>query len=161
MEFPDEIDILLLSHLQGDLPGTPRPYHSLARELGISAEELLERIRTLMTHGIIREVKAVLGHRKAGFTSGAMVAWTVPQDSLDEIGERIARRASVSHCYERPDFGRYTIFSMIHGRTDEEVDRVIQEIAAELSLRDYRVYRTLRELKKSSMKYFKQGGEHA
>ncbi|MDT8271771.1 MAG: AsnC family transcriptional regulator [Desulfomonilia bacterium] len=160
MDLVDTIDIKILSLLQGDLPITRRPYHRLALQIGIPEEELLERIVRLKEEGVIREVKVVLKHQRAGFSSGAMVAWAVPDASLDEIAERIALNAMVSHCYERPGFGNYPLFTMIHGRTDTEVDAVIQEIASDTGIHDYRVYRTLREFKKTSAKYFSEGQQN-
>jgi len=45
---------------------------------------------------------------------------------------------------------------MIHGRTDDEVLRIIRDISSALNIGRYRVYWSLRELKKSSVNYIRE-----
>lgn len=146
----------ILARIQGDLPITARPFEGWARELGITPGELVDGIRELKVSGIVREVKAVLRHRSAGFPAGAMVAWAVARGEVEEVGVRLAGRREVSHCYERPGFGVYRLFSMIHGKSKPEVQAVVADIAASLGITDYRVYWSVAELKKSSMEYFRE-----
>lgn len=133
-----------------------RPFNAWANELGIGDCELVERLKALKHQGVMREMKAILRHKTAGFPSNAMVVWSVPEQKIDETGNEIARRDEVSHCYERPGFGRYTIFSMIHGRSEAEVEAAIHEIASSLQITEYKVYWSARELKKSSMIYVRE-----
>lgn len=151
-----DMDRKILSRIQGDLPITENPFEDWARELGITPGELLERIVVLKSSGIVREVKAVLRHRSAGFSEGAMVAWAVDAGEIEEAGGKLAGRREVSHCYERPGFGAYRLFSMIHGKSRREVEAVVADIAAFLGVTDYRVYWSVAELKKSSMEYFRE-----
>lgn len=150
------IDRKLLEFVQDDLPAGKRPFDAWAKALGIEPEELISRLELLNQRGIIRSVKAILRHRKAGFSSGAMVVWAVPEDQVDRIGRELACRQEISHCYERPGFGEFNLFSMIHGRTDDGVLRIIRDISSALNIGRYRVYWSLRELKKSSMNYIRE-----
>jgi siroheme decarboxylase len=152
----DDIDKKILAHIQGELPLEKRPFDAWANELGMDVPDFIERLKVLKRQGIVREMKAVLRHKTAGFPSNAMVVWSVPDQKIEETGNEIARRDAVSHCYERPGFGEYNIFSMIHGRTDIEVKAVIEEIASSLQISSYKVYWSVRELKKSSMKYVRE-----
>jgi siroheme decarboxylase len=153
----EDMDRKILARVQGDLPLEKDPFRKWAVELGITPGELVERLKALRASGVVREVKAVLRHGRAGFSSGAMVAWAVPGESVDEKGREIAARRAVSHCYERPGFGAYKLFSMIHGKTRQEVEEVVAEIARTLDIREYKVYWSVAELKKSSMEYFREG----
>lgn len=154
MRVLDRKDREILALAQGDLPVEERPFDVWAKQLGIEVDELLERMKKLRQEGIIREIKGILRHHKAGFCSGAMVIWAVPEERIEEIGEKIADSDSVSHCYERPGFGKYNIFSMVHGRSDSETSRVISKIASATGIDQYKVFWSMKELKKSSMKYF-------
>ena len=156
MKRVDGIDRKLLELVQDDLPVGKRPFDAWARTLGIEPGELVSRLELLRRRGIIRSVKAILRHRQAGFSSGAMVVWAVPGDQVDRIGRELASRQEISHCYERPGLGEYNLFSMIHGRTDDGVLRIIEEISSALGIGRYRVYWSLRELKKSSMSYIRE-----
>ncbi len=156
MKRVDGIDRKLIELVQDDLPVGKRPFDAWARTLGIEPCELVSRLELLRQRGIIRSVKAILRHRQAGFSSGAMVVWAVPGDQVDRIGRELACRQEISHCYERPGFGEFNLFSMIHGRTEEEVLRIIGEISSTVGIGRYRVYWSLRELKKSSMNYIRE-----
>jgi len=149
----DSIDIRILELAQGDLNIEERPFDAWAEAIGIRVPELLDRMKRLKQQGVIREVKAVLRHASAGFRAGAMVAWAVPEEEVEEKGRAVAARKQVSHCYERPAFGEHRLFTMIHGRTEDEVMQTIEDIAESLGMREYKVYWSLRELKKTSMKY--------
>ena len=150
----DNKDKAILALAQGDLPIQKRPFDAWATYLGMDVLELLKRLDRLRNEGIIREIKAILRHQNAGFSCGAMVAWAVPEGLVDEIGNKIAENIFVTHCYERPAFGLYNVFSMIHGRSTVEVENVIGEISSDTGIGDYQVFWSVKELKKTSMEYF-------
>ena len=152
----DDIDKKILTHIQGDVPLEKRPFDTWAKGLGMESRDLIKRLKELKRREIVRGMKAILRHKIAGFPSNAMVVWSVPEEKIDETGGEIARREAVSHCYERPGFGEYQIFSMIHGKTDQEVKAAIDEIASSLQISGYKVYWSARELKKSSMEYMRE-----
>ncbi len=151
-----EVDRKILARIQGDILVENRPFDVWAHELGMEVHEFVERLKILKSQGIMREMKAILRHKTAGFSSNAMVVWSVPDQRIEEVGNEIARRDAVSHCYERPGFGEYTLFSMIHGRTDNEVKAAIDEIASSLQIAAYKIFWSAGELKKSSMEYVKE-----
>lgn len=156
MIYDDEQDKQIIRFIQGDIPLVPRPFEELACNLRISEEEVLERIKALQDRGIMRRWSAVLRHQKAGYGYNAMVAWKVEPQEADQAGEAMAAVNEISHCYLRevnPDFG-YNVFSMVHGRSSQELDDVIERIAAATGIKDYIILKSVRELKKVSMRYF-------
>ncbi len=156
----DDIDRELLSHVQGDLEVCETPFAALAERLEISAAEVVTRLRALKEQGLIREIKAVLRHRKAGFTANAMVVWAVSAERLDEVGAALAARPEVSHCYEREGFAPYTVFSMVHAHSEAELEAAVRAMAAAVAVDDYRIYRSVAEFKKTSMRYsFQKTGD--
>lgn len=154
MQELDGLDRAILALVQGDLPDGAKPFDAWAQILDIEVSDLLKRIATLKEVGIIRDFKAILRHHQIGINANAMVVWAVPEHRVEEIGRRLAQYDAITHCYERTAFGAYTIFSMIHGKAEEELLGMIRAIAEELGIRDYQVYFSIRELKKSSMQYF-------
>lgn len=153
----DKTDKAILSLAQGDLPITPRPYDEWARQLNIPVQELITRLNNMKAHGFIRDVKAILRHSMVGVSANAMVVWAIPENRVDDLGPKIASRKEVSHCYERVGFEPYTVFSMIHGSSKENVQNLIQKISGEIGIDNFQVYWSLKEFKKSSMKYFDDG----
>lgn len=151
-----ERDIALIRLLQEDLPVGLEPYAALAEELGWTPDEVIGRTRALQQTGALRRFGAVLRHQRAGFTANAMGVWQVPAERVVQVGATMARFRAVSHCYQRPTLPDwpYNLFTMIHGRSAEECTQVMWQIARVTGLNRYSMLFSLRELKKSSMKYF-------
>ncbi|HNX92055.1 MAG TPA: Lrp/AsnC family transcriptional regulator [Syntrophomonas sp.] len=156
MIYDDKKDQQIIKFLQGDIPLQSHPLKNLAADLQLSEDEVLERIKDLQARGIMRRWGAVLRHQKAGYAYNAMVAWKVTSEEADHAGETMAAFNEISHCYLREvsaDFG-YNLFSMVHGRSDQELGSTIDRIAEMTGLNDYVILRSIRELKKVSMRFF-------
>lgn len=152
----DMLDKAILALAQGDMDICDQPFDEWARTLDIQVEELVDRLVALKEKGVIREIKAVLRHTRAGFIANAMVVWAVSEERVDEVGVGIASHKAVSHCYERHGFGPYTVYSMIHARTKDDIMTSVRSISDMTGINDYQIFWSVKELKKSSMKYFSQ-----
>jgi len=152
----DELEKNIISYLQGDLPLTPRPFAVLTDRIGISEEELLDKIKSLKQQGILRRLGATLYHQRVGFKANAMVAWYVPDDKIDKTGFVMATFKEVSHCYQRKieEKWRYNIFTMVHGKNKKDCQSIIRRIAKKTGISDYVILLTLKEYKKTSPRYF-------
>jgi DNA-binding Lrp family transcriptional regulator len=78
----DEDDVATIRALQGPMAAVERPYDEAAAELGISTDELLERLRGMVDRKLLRRVAAILYHRRAGFSANGMGVWKVPEGRL-------------------------------------------------------------------------------
>ncbi len=154
----DADDIALIKALQGPMEAVERPYDAAAQELGISTEELLERLRGMVDRKILRRVAAILYHRRAGFSANGMGVWKVPEDEIMEVGGRMASFRGISHCYQRPTYEDwpYSVFTMAHGRSKEECDAVLDAIAEECGMGpdDRATLYSSTEYKKIRLHYF-------
>lgn len=146
----------LIRLLQGDLPFSLTPFAELANILQWTEKEVIELTQSMLERGMIRRFGVVLRHQKAGFTANAMGVWPVSEDIAEEIGAKMATFREVSHCYQRPTLPDwpYTLFTMVHGRTAEECQKVMERIAQAIGVENYQMLFSQAELKKSSMKYF-------
>lgn len=145
----------ILAALEADLPCEPRPFKALAERYGVGEGELIAAIQAGLADGRIRRYGARVRHHQMGFAANAMVVWQVPQDKLDEVGPEMAAHRAVSHCYERPTFDGfpYNVYTMIHGRSEEECEATIGEIAEATGIREYHALYTTREFKKTAPQY--------
>lgn len=154
----DEDDIALIKALQGPMAAVARPYDEAAAELGITTEEILERLRGMVDRKILRRVAAILYHRRAGFSANGMGVWKVPEDEILEVGGRMASFRGISHCYQRPTYEDwpYSVFTMAHGRSKEECDAILDSIAAECGMGpdDRATLYSSTEYKKIRLHYF-------
>lgn len=129
----DEIERRLVLATQAGLPLVARPYDVLAEQLGISAEEVMARLRAMLARGVIRRIGAVPNHYALGYTANGMSVWNVADELADAVGERLGALAAVTHCYRRPrrlPHWPYNIFAMVHGKSREAVLDQVAEIAA-------------------------------
>lgn len=145
----------VLEFIQGDVPPVARPFAELAADLGCSEADIAEIIKDFKMRGILRRYGAVLRHQQAGYTVNAMVAWQVPQGHEDALGMQMAACRQVSHCYCRrvPDDFPYQLFTMIHARSEEELDGLVEAIAEKTGIEHFLVLPSVREFKKVSMQY--------
>jgi DNA-binding Lrp family transcriptional regulator len=153
-----EIEKKVIHGLQRDLPVSPRPFLEIAQELGLEEEVIVTIIQQLMDQGYIRRFGATIRHRISGFQANAMAAWAVPETEVERVGTQMAGVREVTHCYEREISGewRYNIFTMIHGKTQEECEAIARRMAAATGLKDYALLFSDAELKKTTMRYFQK-----
>lgn len=151
-----DFDIAVIRQLQKDLPIVSRPFDLWAEELGVTTEELLAAGKQMIERKQMRRFSAVLNHRKAGFRFNGMGVWAVPADQTEEIGYKMATFKAVSHCYLRPTYPDwpYTIFTMVHGRTHEECEEILQAIEDETGITERTTLYSTKEYKKTRVSYF-------
>ena len=122
----DDFDRALIAATQGGLPLVPRPYDAVGERLGVSGQQVRERLAQMLESGLIRRIGAVPNHYRLGFTANGMSVWDVDDALVDQLGERIGQLPGVSHCYRRPrrlPSWPYNLFAMLHGRTRAEVEQ--------------------------------------
>lgn len=152
-----EIDRRLVLATQGGLPLVPRPYEQLGAQLGIPAVEVMARLSSMLKRGVIRRIGVVPNHYAIGYTANGMSVWDVPDERVDELGERIGALDFVTHCYHRPrrlPEWPYNLFAMAHGSSREEVLVKVERIAALLAsdCRAYDVLFSTKILKKTGLR---------
>ena len=129
----DDVDRRIVQATQAGLPLTPRPYHAVAEQLGLSPETVLARLAAMQENGMIRRVGVVPNHYALGYTANGMTVWDVADDRVDELGEAVGRLTFVSHCYRRPrrlPLWPYNLFAMVHARSREQAEADARQIAA-------------------------------
>ena len=152
----DETDKRVIQLIQGDIPMEVRPFAALAKKLGMEEGELIERVKSLKRRGVIRRFGATLRHQEAGFSANAMVAWRVPVERVDEVGETLAAYREVTHCYQRESRKdwTYNLYTMVHGDSEEQCRQIAERMSAETGMADYVLLFSEKEFKKTSMEYF-------
>ena len=129
----DELDRRIIRATQSGLPLVHRPYEAVGAALGISGEQVRERLQAMLEEGLVRRIGAVPNHYRLGFTANGMSVWDVADEHVDALGERIGKLPFVSHCYRRPrrqPVWPYNLFAMLHGRSRDEVEAQAQQVAA-------------------------------
>jgi DNA-binding Lrp family transcriptional regulator len=151
-----EMDRAVIKNLQGSLAVQRDVYKPAADAIGISVDQLLEHCRDMVDRGLLRRVAGILFHRRAGFSANGMGVWKVPEDQISTIGPQMAEFRGISHCYQRPTYEDwpYSVFTMAHGRSKEECDSILDQIAEETGIHDRATLYSSTEYKKIRLRYF-------
>lgn len=145
-----------IKELQKDIAIVSEPFLEATKKLNISYDEYFALANELKDAGVMRRFATILRHRKAGFNANAMSVWQAPEERALELGEKLASFSAVSHCYLRPSFPnwKYNLFAMVHAKTQEESNALIEEMAKETGLSNYRKLYSTKEFKKQRIVYF-------
>jgi len=153
----DEIDRRIIQATQDGLPLVSRPYHAVAEALGLSPDDVIERIRRMGESGAIRRIGAVPNHYRLGVRANGMSVWDVNDADIRAAGAEVGALDFVSHCYRRPRHlpdWPYNLFAMVHGRRRDEVEKQVAEIARLLGSRArcHEILYSTRILKKTGLR---------
>ena len=156
-----DIDLTPLHHqiiqkAQYDIDFVSEPFANIINELNIDYETFFAILNELQEVGVMRRFASILNHRKAGFNANAMVVWDVDEENGESIGETAAAFSAVSHCYLRPKYANwpYNLFTMVHGKTTEETNAMIEEMSQEIDSKSHMPLYSSREFKKVRIEYF-------
>jgi DNA-binding Lrp family transcriptional regulator len=112
-----DLDAELMYRLQRGLPIVRRPFAEVGTEVGLSEEQVIERIRGYFEEGKARRMGAIFDLRRLGYTS-VLCAVAVQQEDLEEVTGKITPHDGVTHCYLRtPDPGLDPGPHQVNGKT--------------------------------------------
>ncbi|MBC2710528.1 MAG: AsnC family transcriptional regulator [Desulfosarcina sp.] len=96
----DDLDKTILNRIQTRFPLTPRPFESIAQDLGTTEDEVLTRVNRLKKTGIIRRIGGNFVPGKVGFVSTLCTA-QVPEEKVDLFARTVNSFPGVTHNYLR------------------------------------------------------------
>jgi siroheme decarboxylase len=153
----DKTDRAIVLATQEGLPLVDKPYHEVARQVGISPDEVMARMERMLHDGIIRRIGVVPNHYALGYRFNGMTVWDVADEHIPEAGRRVGELDFVSHCYHRPRFlpdWPYSLFAMVHAKERGDADALVARIAELLGplSRGHMVLFSSRILKKTGLR---------
>lgn len=96
----DPIDRQIIDTLQGGFPLCNAPYAQVAQQLGLTEEDLLQRLQRLLDTKVLTRFGPMFQVERMG---GAFVlaAMQVPEDRFEEVTQQVNAFAEVAHNYRR------------------------------------------------------------
>jgi DNA-binding Lrp family transcriptional regulator len=140
----DSIDKKILNIIQKEFPVVAEPFKAVAEKLGISEDEVLERISRLKQEGIIRRIGAVFDSKKMGFVS-TLCAARVPEEKLKTFVEVVNSYAGVTHNYRRSH--EYNVWFTFIAPDNETLEESLAEIRDRTGIMDIISMRAARTFK--------------
>lgn len=151
-------DIELIKILQDSIPIAERPFAEIGKKIGLSEEEVINKINEWKRKGVLRRFGAVVTHQKLGRETNALSLWNVPQEKIQQFKILIEKYPEITHCYTRkthPDKNwQYNVYAMIHTNTKEQCEEIAFNISENIQVKEYILLYTVKEFKKKSVSYF-------
>jgi len=126
----DASDRQLIDSYQRGLPVCERPYQEMAQNLGLTEDEVIERLSTLQAHKVLSRVGPVFEHSQAGASLLAAVA--APPDQLDPVAARINLAPGVNHNYAREH--RFNLWFVMTAPDEITLNERLDELEYKLRL---------------------------
>lgn len=140
----DETDKKILNLLQTEFPITEEPFKAIGEMLGISEDEVLEKVRILKEHKIIRRIGAIFDLRKLGYVS-TLCAARVPDDRIESFVKIVNAYTGVTHNYRRNH--EYNVWFTFIAPSEEELQTSIGEIKEKTGITDILSMRAVKTFK--------------
>jgi DNA-binding Lrp family transcriptional regulator len=122
----DNIDKKILNKIQRDFPIVDRPYLNIAHDLGISEQEVIDRITNLSHQKILRKIGASIAPRTIGYTT-TLVAASVCADKLEDVVAEINNYPEVTHNYGREN--EFNLWFTLVCPNRDEISRLCNKIS--------------------------------
>lgn len=129
----DEIDRKILNVVQREFPVVSHPYKSVAKSLGLTEEEVLNRLTRLKESGFIRRIGAIIDPRVLGWVS-TLCAARVPEKSIEEFISVVNLIPGVTHNYERKAY--YNIWFTLTAPTWGSVEEIIRDVSNKTGIKE-------------------------
>ena len=121
-----EIDRRLLDDYQHEFPLDPQPFATIADQLGIDEQKVIERLTYLKRFGALSRVGAVVRPNRVG--ASTLAALAVPPERLQEVAAQVSAFTEVNHNYEREH--HYNLWFVVTAPDRDRVGQVLARIAA-------------------------------
>ena len=125
----------VLDEIQSGFPLVRDPYGTLADELDLTREQVLDALDSLRADGTVRQVCASLSSRKLGYAS-TLVAMSVPggQDDVDRVANLVSAHPEVTHNYQRE--AEYNVWFTAIAPTQDDLSRLVADVVAQTGCDD-------------------------
>lgn len=114
----------LLNDFQHDLPLSATPFADMAKQLGVSENDVLDTVRKLQDEGVISRVGPVFTPNRIGVST--LAAMSIPADELECVARIISAFPEVNHNYEREH--EYNLWFVVTACSEEHLEIVLHEI---------------------------------
>lgn len=121
----DTLDKQIVTLIQSGFPLSQRPYADIGKQVGISEDEAISRIRAIKESGEIRRMGASFDSRKLGYTS-TLCAVHVPSEKMEAAVAAVNHYHNITHNYERNHY--YNMWFTVIAPSRARIGEILHEI---------------------------------
>jgi len=141
----DITDRELLNKIQGPFPMVDHPYRQLGEEVGISEQEVLDRLTELKRTNVLRQISAIFDTRRLGFKT-TLVAMAYEPKKLHKAALVINKHPGVSHNYAR-EGSYYNLWFTLAVPPDHDLEATARYMSRKTEALEQRIMPTKRFFK--------------
>ena len=121
----DTTDRNIINNLQGGFPLSEHPYAEAAAKLGLTEDELIQRLDDLLEKGALSRFAPMYHAERLG---GALTlaAMKIPSQDFDRVAQIVNSFPEVAHNYEREH--EFNMWFVLATETPQRINEVISEI---------------------------------
>ena len=135
----DDLDRGIVNSLQGAFPVSERPFRDAGTRLGMSEEELIQRIRRLLDERVLTRFGPMWQLERLGGVY-ALAAMKVPRGEFDAVADKVNALPEVAHNYEREH--AFNMWFVLAAETRAALDNAVARIERETGHRVYLMPKT-------------------
>jgi DNA-binding Lrp family transcriptional regulator len=124
----DETDKKLIDRLQAGIPITETPFASIASEVDLDEDEVIQRIQNLLDRKILSRFGPMYDAVRLG-GGLTLAAMAIPEDRFAEVTELVNAHPEVAHNYRRDH--RLNMWFVLATERPERIEAVLKEIESE------------------------------
>jgi DNA-binding Lrp family transcriptional regulator len=117
----------LLNDFQRDFPLSPRPYLDIAKQLGVSEDDVLSALTELSDQHFISRIGPIIPPNQLGVST--LVAMAVPEEQLQAVADKVSTHPEINHNYEREH--RFNLWFVAIASDAEHLQTVLDAIELE------------------------------
>lgn len=135
----DDIDKIIINVLQKGFPICESPYRQVAEQIGITEDDLLNRLQTLLADGVLSRFGPMYHAEQMGGAL-SLAALKVPEEDFDTVADIVNAFPEVAHNYARSHL--LNMWFVLATEHPEQVQSVIDAIECKTGLRVYNMPKT-------------------
>ncbi len=141
----DITDRTLLNLIQAPFPMVEQPFLHLGREVGISEQEVIDRLTELKRQNVLRQISAIFDTRRLGYKT-TLVAMAFDPDKLHRAAMEINKHPGVSHNYAR-EGSYYNLWFTLAVPPEHDLDATANSMGRKTGALKTRIMPTIRFFK--------------
>lgn len=138
------IDRKILNNIQKNFPVCIRPYRVIGERLGLTEDEVINKIKELNKSGVICRFGVSVNHKKLGYYS-TLIAVKVSSEKIKETADEIITYPEVTHCFIRE--GEYNLWFVYITTKKQKIENLLKNLSRRLGKKNILNLVTKKKLK--------------
>ncbi len=130
----DALDARLIDRLHGNLPLVERPFAAVGAQLGLSEDDVIQRLQRLLARGVLTRLGPLFQIERAGGCF-LLAAMRVPQDRFERVAAQVNALTEVAHNYRRAH--DFNLWFVLAAESAPAIDAALARIGRETGLPVY------------------------